>query len=201
MNMDNVIRQSTDPCIIFKPSFVTPRTPPQTRPPLYRSLGDDDTGHPEPNRWLSEPKAASDSSSNACDRKAEPNDQGSQLTETKRCDKVYSQLEESGSGGIGTTTQDVEKRDSDRQMISSTVSRPFLHSGIGVTTQMPTDLGGINAGMRFFQSITYTIKKVIVLPVPAGMLPTKLSLAGNNLIIPAGEGENDNLFLQCTGSR
>ncbi len=145
-----MIRQSTDPCIIFKPSFVTPRTPPQTRPPLYLSLGDDDTVHPEPNRRLSEPRDASDSSNHACDRKAEPNDQGSQLTETKRCDEVYSQLEESGSGGIGTTTQDVEKQDSDRQMISSTMSRPLLHSGIGVRTQRSSDLGGINAGMGFF---------------------------------------------------
>ena len=81
---------------------------------------------------------------------AESNDHGSQLTETKRCDKVSSQLEESGSGGIGTTTQDVEEQDSDRQTISSTVSRPLLHSGIGVRLQMPTDLGGINAGMGFF---------------------------------------------------
>jgi hypothetical protein len=145
--MDNVIRQSTDPCIIFKPSFVTPRTPPQTRP-LYRSL-EDDTVHPEPNRRLSEPRAVSDSSINhACDRMAESNDHGSQLTETKRCDKVSSQLEESGSGGIGTTTQDVEEQDSDRQMISSTMSRPL--SGIGVRTQRSSDLGGINAGMGNF---------------------------------------------------
>jgi len=193
--MDNVIRQSTDPCIIFKPSFVTPRTPPQTRPPLYRSLGDDDTGHPEPNSWLSEPRAASDSSNHACDRKAEPNDQGSQLTETKQYDEVYSQLKESGTGGIGMTTQDVEKKDCDRQMISSTVSRPLLHSGIGVRTQRSSDLGGINAGMRFFSMhYVHYKKRLSFFPSPTGMLLTKLSLAGNNLIIPAGEGKNDNLF-------
>jgi hypothetical protein len=152
--MDNMICQSTDPCIIFKPSFVTPRTPPQTRPPLYRSLGDDDTVHPEPNRRLSEPKAASDSSSShSCDRVGELNDHGSQLTETKRCDEVYSQLEESRDsrpGGFGMTTQAVEKQDSDCQTISSTVSRPLLQSGIGVRTQRSSDLGSINAGMGFF---------------------------------------------------
>jgi hypothetical protein len=148
--LDSVIRQSTDPCIIFKPSFVTPRTPPQTRPPLYRSLGDDDTVHPEPNRRLSEPKAASDSSSHAFDRVGELNDHGSQLTETKQCDEVYSQLEESRPGGFGMTTQDVEEQDSNQQVTSSTMSRPLLHSGIGARTQMPSDLGGINAGMGFF---------------------------------------------------
>jgi hypothetical protein len=149
--MDNVIRQSADPCIIFKPSFVTPRTPPPTRPPLYRSLGDDDTVHPEPTSRLSEPRAVSDSSINhACDRLAESNDHGSQLTETKRCDEVDSELEESRPGGFGMTTQDVGEQDNDRQTISSTVSRPLLHSGIGVRTQRSSDLGGINAGMGFF---------------------------------------------------
>jgi hypothetical protein len=172
----NVIRQSTDPCIIFKPSFVTPRTPPQTRTPLYHSLGDDDTGHPEPNSRLSEPIAASDSSNHACDRKAELNDHGSQPTETKRCDEVYSQLKESGPGGIGMTTQDVEKQDSDRQMISSKVSRPLLHSGIGV-----------NAGMGFFlMHYIHCKKRLSFFPSPDGMLLTKLSLAGNNLIIRLG---------------
>jgi hypothetical protein len=189
MSMDNVIRQSTDPCIIFKPSFVTPRTPPQTRTPLYRNLGDD-TVHLEPNSRLSEPIAASDRSSHACDRVGESNDHGSQLTETKRCDEVYSQLEESRPRGIGTTTQGVEKRDSDRQMISSTISRPL--SGIGVRTQRSSDLGGINAGMGFLKFITYTVKKRLsFFPFPAGMLLTKLSLAGNNLIIPAGDGKNE----------
>jgi hypothetical protein len=37
--------------------------------------------------------------------------------------------------------------------------------------------------------LDYTVKKkMIVFPVPAGMSLTKLSLAGNNLIIP-GQGE------------
>jgi hypothetical protein len=154
MSMDNVIRQSTDPCIIFKPSFVTPRTPPQTRPPLFRSLGDDDTGHPEPNSRLSEPKAVSDSDNHSGDRVSELNDHfidhRSQLTETKRCDEVYSQLDESRPAAIGMKTQDVEVRDSDRKMINSTVSRPHLPSGIGARTQRSSNLGGINAGMGFF---------------------------------------------------
>jgi hypothetical protein len=34
----------------------------------------------------------------------------------------------------------------------------------------------------------YTVKKVIDFPVPSGMSLTKLSLAGNNLIIPC-QGE------------
>jgi hypothetical protein len=143
MSMDNVIRQSTDPCIIFKPSFVTPRTPPQTRPPLYRCLGDDDTVHREPNRRrLSEPRADSDSSINhACDRVGESNDHGSQLAETKRCDEVYCQLEESRPGGFGMTTQDVGEQDNDRQTKSSTLSRTLLHSGISVRTQRSSGMG------------------------------------------------------------
>jgi hypothetical protein len=169
MSMDNVIRHSTDPCIIFKPSFVTPRTPPQIRPPMCRSLMDDDTVHLEPNRRLSEPRAASDSSSNAYDRVGESNDQGSQLTETKRCDEVYSQLKELGPGGIGMTTQDVGEQSNDRQTISSTVSRPLLNSGIGVRTQRSSDLGGINAGMRFFSMhYVHYKKRLSFFPSPAG---------------------------------
>jgi hypothetical protein len=39
-----------------------------------------------------------------------------------------------------------------------------------------------------YQSLSgYTVKKFTVFPVLAGMSPTKLSLAGNNLIIP-GQG-------------
>ncbi len=47
-------------------------------------------------------------------------------------------------------------------------------------------------------------KRLAIFPSPAGMSLTKLSLAGNNLIIPAqggfgkwNHGKIDNLFLQC----
>ncbi len=64
-------------------------------------------------------------------------------------------------------------------------------------------------------SLTYShpslrgiIKRLAIFLSPAGMSPTKLFLAGNNLIIiptreslvsgiPAGDGKNANLFLQC----
>jgi hypothetical protein len=42
---------------------------------------------------------------------------------------------------------------------------------------------------RFISAVRYTVKKVqAVFPSPAGLSLTKLSLAGNNLIIP-GQGE------------
>jgi hypothetical protein len=54
---------------------------------------------------------------------------------------------------------------------------------------------------------SHTVKKVTVFLVPAEMSITKLSWLGiiylfltrESLVgdIPAGEGENDNLFLQC----
>ncbi len=37
-------------------------------------------------------------------------------------------------------------------------------------------------------TVGYTVKKVSIFPFPAGMSLTKLSLDGNNLIIP-GQGE------------
>ncbi len=48
----------------------------------------------------------------------------------------------------------------------------------------------------------YTVKKCYrFFPSPAGMSPTKLSLAGNNLVsdIPAGDGKNDNLLYSVLG--
>ncbi len=57
-------------------------------------------------------------------------------------------------------------------------------------------------------SIVCTKKRSAVFPSQVGMSLTKLSLAGNNLIIPgqeelvsekilAGDGKTANLFLQC----
>jgi hypothetical protein len=53
-------------------------------------------------------------------------------------------------------------------------------------------------------SLSYTVKMSMIFPFPAGMSLTKLSLAGNKLIIPgreslisdiqATDGKNDNLF-------
>jgi hypothetical protein len=56
---------------------------------------------------------------------------------------------------------------------------------------------------------SHTVKRLAIYPSPAGTPLTKLSLAGNNLIIPgqrpgslvsdipAGDGKIANLFLQC----
>ncbi len=59
----------------------------------------------------------------------------------------------------------------------------------------------------YVSSIVCTKKRSAVFPSQGGMSPTKLSLAGNNLIIPgqeelvseilAGDGKTANLFLQC----
>jgi hypothetical protein len=46
----------------------------------------------------------------------------------------------------------------------------------------------IHGFLSLFFSRWYTVKKVTIFPSPAGMSLTELSLAGNNLIIPA-QGE------------
>jgi hypothetical protein len=52
---------------------------------------------------------------------------------------------------------------------------------------------------------THCKKKLAIYPSPAGMSLTKLSLAGNSLIIPgqgefgkSGNGKTANLFIQCS---
>ncbi len=51
-------------------------------------------------------------------------------------------------------------------------------------------LDRISNSSRDLRYINYTVKKDIVFPVPSRDITTKLSLAGNNLIIP-GQGEFD----------
>jgi hypothetical protein len=50
------------------------------------------------------------------------------------------------------------------------------------------DRSFVSAEIQYIEASSYTVKKVIVFPPPAGMSLTKLSLARNNLILP-GQGE------------
>jgi len=138
MRPDKVDTQSTDPNRIFKPSFVTPRTPPPTR-----ALN----GYTQVDTALSEPK-----------------DRVSELTEPRPCDGAGSQLEEprlsseredgletttQKEDGLETTTQKEDGPEKDYLTTSSIMSTPLLYSGTADYPTKSPDLEGNLAGMGF----------------------------------------------------